>query len=318
MKAEDRYDSLFRYYASEHDHDWLMLKAQVKAESAFNAKAWNRRSGARGLAQFISGSPPIQKVAYAAGFIDGEGTIGIYRHKNDECNGGFYYFPSITVSQVERAPLEMIKTFLGVGSIEVRNKPDGSENQRACHALRITGKNAISVAQLIFPYLIVKKRAAEMLINNADLFPGRKAPRHDGRFAKRSDDEIKRLTELVQKTHELNAVGIDKEEIAVWDEGEDEKPINYFRTWEEWGSGEPEDPEQAIRAQSRYMKWLMDRLNGEVEWALAAYNWGIGNVQKLRSEKRGSFSMLISELPRETADYVDRILTYHAEYEEDE
>ena len=56
MKPEDRYDSLFQFYAQEHDIvPWQLLKAQVKAESSFDPMA-RSTVGAIGLAQFMSGT----------------------------------------------------------------------------------------------------------------------------------------------------------------------------------------------------------------------------------------------------------------------
>lgn len=52
MLAEDRYDSLFKWYGLREVIDWRLLKAQVKAESAFNPKA-HSPVGAEGLAQFM-------------------------------------------------------------------------------------------------------------------------------------------------------------------------------------------------------------------------------------------------------------------------
>jgi len=54
MRAEDRYDSLIRYYAEKVglESDWLQLKAQIKAESEFNPKAVSA-VGAMGLGQFM-------------------------------------------------------------------------------------------------------------------------------------------------------------------------------------------------------------------------------------------------------------------------
>ena len=59
------------------------------------------------------------------------------------------------------------------------------------------------------------------------------------------------------------------------------------------------DPQQNIMGGTRYLKSLLDRYGGDVPTALAAYNWGMGNVER-RPEK----------LPRETRVYVSRIQQY--------
>jgi soluble lytic murein transglycosylase-like protein len=56
------------------------------------------------------------------------------------------------------------------------------------------------------------------------------------------------------------------------------------------------DPQENIMGGTRYLKSLLDRYNGDVPTALAAYNWGMGNVER-RPEK----------LPRETRFYISRI-----------
>lgn len=52
VSPENRYDSLFRHYAFRTGLDWLLLKAQAKAESNFNPIA-KSRAGALGLTQFM-------------------------------------------------------------------------------------------------------------------------------------------------------------------------------------------------------------------------------------------------------------------------
>jgi len=56
------------------------------------------------------------------------------------------------------------------------------------------------------------------------------------------------------------------------------------------------DPQENIMGGTRYLKSLLDRYDGDVPTALAAYNWGMGNVER-RPEK----------LPRETRVYISRI-----------
>ena len=56
------------------------------------------------------------------------------------------------------------------------------------------------------------------------------------------------------------------------------------------------DPQENIMGGTRYLKGLLDRYRGDVPTALAAYNWGMGNVDR-RPEN----------LPRETRVYISRI-----------
>jgi hypothetical protein len=68
------------------------------------------------------------------------------------------------------------------------------------------------------------------------------------------------------------------------------------------GVGNPYDPYENVMGGTRYLKGLLDRYDGDVDRALAAYNWGMGNVEKHPSR-----------LPRETRTYVARIKQYFFE-----
>jgi hypothetical protein len=65
----------------------------------------------------------------------------------------------------------------------------------------------------------------------------------------------------------------------------------------ELGVTNPFDPEQNIMAGTRYLRQLLDRYNGDLDHALAAYNWGMGNV-----DRHG-----LARLPEETRNYLLRI-----------
>ena len=75
-------------------------------------------------------------------------------------------------------------------------------------------------------------------------------------------------------------------------------------TFNEWSdkiglqSPNPYNPEHSIACQAAYMRWLMDQFPGDIDKALAAYNFGIGNVKLNRP------------YPKETTDYVARIKRY--------
>jgi len=67
-------------------------------------------------------------------------------------------------------------------------------------------------------------------------------------------------------------------------------------TAEELGVKNCYDPVENIMAGTCYLKNLLDRYDGNVSLALAAYNWGMGNVER-HPEK----------LPRETRTYIARV-----------
>lgn len=84
-------------------------------------------------------------------------------------------------------------------------------------------------------------------------------------------------------------------------------------TWNEWGHGSAYEPEANIDATCRYMRWLLKQFNQDDRKALAAYNWGIGNVKKLLARVGGRG--WISGLPDETQDYLVIINRFYVEYQ---
>ena len=78
-------------------------------------------------------------------------------------------------------------------------------------------------------------------------------------------------------------------------------PICLKDLRERWGLlVDPFDPIQATEGAAVYISWLMRRFPEDIRLVLAAWNWGIGNVQKwLRNEK---------EMPKETKNFIEKVL----------
>jgi hypothetical protein len=68
------------------------------------------------------------------------------------------------------------------------------------------------------------------------------------------------------------------------------------------------DPTQNIMGGTKYIRQMLENYGGNVELALAAYNWGAGNLNKARRRYGSSWSSIRSHAPKETRDYVDKIM----------
>lgn len=79
-------------------------------------------------------------------------------------------------------------------------------------------------------------------------------------------------------------------------------------TFTEWAnkchiaSPNPYNPEHSIQCQAAYMRWLLDDFQNNLDRALGAYNFGIGN------------EMQHKPWPSETVNYVKHIKEYYEEY----
>jgi soluble lytic murein transglycosylase-like protein len=91
-------------------------------------------------------------------------------------------------------------------------------------------------------------------------------------------------------------------------------------TWSEWSGNLREqgfdcwdvyNPEHNIMATCAYMRWLLRQFNQDIRLALAAYNWGIGNVKKTTAKHGDSW---FSRLPDETKKYLVRINENYNDY----
>ena len=95
-------------------------------------------------------------VSYVAGFFDGEGSIDIRYDVKANKNGKSYerFSLRVCVVQMDRTPLDMIAERWG-GSVSKRTANN-------CHTWVATTASACSFLSELLPYLIVKRREAEI------------------------------------------------------------------------------------------------------------------------------------------------------------
>jgi hypothetical protein len=93
--------------------------------------------------------------AYLAGFIDGEGCLGLRRVKTT-------IRPRITITNTNKEVLELIRGFVGSGSIcKSRTKGEG---WKCAYRWQLEGKQSIGkVIDGVLPHLIVKREQGIVL-----------------------------------------------------------------------------------------------------------------------------------------------------------
>ncbi|SRR6266851_2421478 len=103
-------------------------------------------------------------LAWAAGFIDGEGCLHVCRGLG---NGFVSHVPVLTVSQLSRGPLELLQVIFNGGNIGVQK----TKNTKQGWQWRLRGQALFPALKRLLPYLTVKKAEAGFLLQNESLWP---------------------------------------------------------------------------------------------------------------------------------------------------
>lgn len=79
-------------------------------------------------------------------------------------------------------------------------------------------------------------------------------------------------------------------------------------TAKELGVRNPLDPRQNVDGGTRYIKQMLKKYD-DVRLALAAYNWGPGNVDRALKKYGNSYEAIEKHMPKETRNYVPKVLS---------
>ena len=109
---------------------------------------------------------PVGHAAYIAGFLDGEGHLGILRAKRAESRSGYRYGVVLDVSNTNREVLGTILQWLGdngwIGNPERNNHR--FPNAKPLYRLRFSRLQIREILPQIMPYLIVKREQAKAMM----------------------------------------------------------------------------------------------------------------------------------------------------------
>lgn len=144
--------------------------------------------------------PSSTDLAYIAGFVDGEGTIGIYRKYDLRKEWAPGYAERIIIVQVNQAPLNFIRQFFPKCSLSAKKQYFDNHQQSYC--LKFTHIQAYNLAKAIEPYLKVKQNQARTLIEFREniVHPDKKVSR------RLLPEELERRERLYQQMKTFNGV----------------------------------------------------------------------------------------------------------------
>lgn len=93
-------------------------------------------------------------ILWFAGFVDGEGCIGIVKHK---------YFPvaSFQLGNTDRSIMDYIRVCIGVGKVHTTHV---NKQHKPYHYISINNADAFHLCCQLFPHLKIKRLQAETVI----------------------------------------------------------------------------------------------------------------------------------------------------------
>ena len=102
--------------------------------------------------------------AYLAGFIDGEGSLLLQPHRRKDWKR-VYYCPEVDVYNTDPEILSVLREWTGLGSVNAFHNSKKPSHYKIRYTWRITGLKAKMLLNTLLPYLQIKRKQAELLIN---------------------------------------------------------------------------------------------------------------------------------------------------------
>jgi hypothetical protein len=100
--------------------------------------------------------------AYAAGLVDGDGSINISKERRYDRPNPFYFRVNVRVAQTDMAALIWLKEIFG-GCIYFQNRQRGNRKTCWCWSIR-SRKLIVTFLESILPYLKIKQQQAQLCL----------------------------------------------------------------------------------------------------------------------------------------------------------
>ncbi len=134
------------------------------------SRSWGPKHRGRGGRATKCRSLAEAEKAWLAGVIDGEGSIFLSKVMNRKTRRGFFYLPTITVSNTNRDFLVRVAQIIGEGTVCLAKR--GGDRERPRWMYMASSGVIRAIVPQIMPYLIVKKERASLMLQFLEFLDG--------------------------------------------------------------------------------------------------------------------------------------------------
>jgi len=157
------------------------------------------------MKKVIRGKRTLQ-LSYLAGFIDGEGSIFITKINNKK-SGNVWYRTTVACANSDRRPIDMLREWTNAKAFFYR--PGKKATYKPSWQWLATGNTALKFLKDIEPYLIVKKKQAQVAIEfqewrNTLGNTGKKRLKKEIVICEEKRQIIKKLNQMYSQPQRLN------------------------------------------------------------------------------------------------------------------
>lgn len=106
----------------------------------------------------------VAEAAYMAGIMDGEGTFYIGNYSGNRKNGDKHFQTLIAVATTDKSLMEWLFNTFGGGFREYTPKQMAKNSRKQVYRWQATSNRMLHICEIILPYLVIKKRQSEIMI----------------------------------------------------------------------------------------------------------------------------------------------------------
>lgn len=120
--------------------------------------------------QYIRKEYTDTQAAYMAGIMDGEGTFYIGNYSGNRKNGDKHFQTLIAVASTDKSLIDWLFEIFGGGIRKYTPKQMSKNARKEVYRWCATSNRMLHICQIILPYLVIKKRQSEIMIEIRSTF----------------------------------------------------------------------------------------------------------------------------------------------------